>query len=102
MADGSPAGPTDGLTPEQEEVRRLLADARHAGPMPDMCSSLRMSMKCGIWLAPRLVAGWVPAECKRNWMRPALPRRPAARRSLRLGEMRTHCSACSKVRLARR
>lgn len=35
MADGSPAGPTDGLTPEQEEVRRLLADARHAGPMPD-------------------------------------------------------------------
>ena len=35
MADGSPAGPADGLTPEQEEVRRLLADARHAGPMPD-------------------------------------------------------------------
>src|SRR5687768_17702885 len=34
MADGSPAGPTDGLTPEQEQVRRLLADARHAGPMP--------------------------------------------------------------------
>ena len=35
MADGSPAGPADGLSPEQEEVRRLLADARHAGPMPD-------------------------------------------------------------------
>jgi hypothetical protein len=35
MADGSPAGPADGLTPEQEEVRRLLADARHTGPMPD-------------------------------------------------------------------
>ena len=35
MADGSPAGPADGLTPEQEEVCRLLADARHAGPMPD-------------------------------------------------------------------
>ena len=35
MADSSPAGPADGLTPEQEEVRRLLADARHAGPMPD-------------------------------------------------------------------
>ena len=35
MADGSPAGPADGLTPEQQEVRRLLADARHPGPMPD-------------------------------------------------------------------
>jgi hypothetical protein len=35
MADGPPAGPADGLSPEQEEVRRLLADARHAGPMPD-------------------------------------------------------------------
>jgi hypothetical protein len=35
MADGSPAGPADGLTPEQEEVRRLLADARHVDPMPD-------------------------------------------------------------------
>lgn len=35
MADGSPAGPADGLTPEQEEVRRLLAYARHTGPMPD-------------------------------------------------------------------
>jgi hypothetical protein len=35
MADGSPAGPADGLTPEQEEVRRLLADARHSAPMPD-------------------------------------------------------------------
>jgi hypothetical protein len=34
MADGSPAGPADGLTPRQEEVRRLLADARHTGPMP--------------------------------------------------------------------
>jgi MYXO-CTERM domain-containing protein len=34
MADGSPAGPADGLTPEQEEVRRLLADARHLDPMP--------------------------------------------------------------------
>lgn len=34
MADGSPAGPADGLTPEQEEVRRLLADARHSAPMP--------------------------------------------------------------------
>jgi hypothetical protein len=31
MADG----PADGLTPRQEEVRRLLADARHTGPMPD-------------------------------------------------------------------
>jgi hypothetical protein len=31
MADGSP----DGLTPRQEEVRRLLADARHTGPMPE-------------------------------------------------------------------
>jgi hypothetical protein len=35
MADGSPAGPADGLTPEQEVVRRLLADARHSAPMPD-------------------------------------------------------------------
>jgi hypothetical protein len=35
MADGSPAGPADGLTPEQEEVRRLLADARHSAPLPD-------------------------------------------------------------------
>jgi hypothetical protein len=35
MADGSPAGPADGLTPEQEEVRRLLAEARHVDPMPD-------------------------------------------------------------------
>lgn len=35
MADGSPAGPPDGLTPREEEVRRLLADARHTGPMPD-------------------------------------------------------------------
>src|SRR5688500_8307111 len=35
MADGSAAGPADGLTPEQEEVRRLLADARHSAPMPD-------------------------------------------------------------------
>ena len=35
MADGPPAGPADGLTPEQETVRRLLADARHAEPMPD-------------------------------------------------------------------
>jgi hypothetical protein len=35
MADGSPAGPADGLTPGQQEVRRLLADARHRDPMPD-------------------------------------------------------------------
>jgi hypothetical protein len=35
MTDGSPAGPADGLTPRQEEVRRLLADARHTGPMPE-------------------------------------------------------------------
>jgi hypothetical protein len=35
MADGSPAGPSDELTPEQEEVRRLLAEARHVDPMPD-------------------------------------------------------------------
>ena len=35
MADGSPAGPADGLTPRQEEVRRLLADARHTGPIPE-------------------------------------------------------------------
>jgi len=35
MADGSPAGPADGLTPEQEEVRRLLAEARHVDLMPD-------------------------------------------------------------------
>jgi hypothetical protein len=35
MADGTPAGPADGLTPEQEEVRHLLADVRHSAPMPD-------------------------------------------------------------------
>jgi hypothetical protein len=35
MADGSPAGPADGLTPGQQEVRRLLADARHRDPIPD-------------------------------------------------------------------
>ena len=34
MADGSPADPADELTPDEQEVRRLLADARHTGPMP--------------------------------------------------------------------
>ena len=35
MADGPPDDTADELTPEQETVRRLLADARHSGPMPD-------------------------------------------------------------------
>ena len=48
MADGSPAGPADGLTPEQEEVRRLLADARHSGPMPDDVADRLDSVLAGL------------------------------------------------------